>query len=363
MINQSIYSLAIGYQAGIVNQVTNSVILNAGGTPLNAGTTGLFIQPIRFTEQLPIAFGLQGLRGRQGGLQGFQGFQGYQGFQGVVGSMGGTGIPGGSNENIQYNVLGEFRGSSDLTYSSGTNTFTFGAGRTGGAFEIVGGVVQGTQPGTVRTTDTIKLVNAIDGKRFIECGADAPHTSYIDFHSNDGGPGVAWDGFIFSAGGSTAASGAGTLVFDNQLSSNYFFIGTTSTLTLNGNLVFGNADESTDRPTTPITEIIASGTLTHQSGGASENQRLFAGLTGGTFNVMACTPAGAFNLQKFWAYKNGGAGTFSFASIAGTSSTSGVDIVYNNTDNLISIYFTNTAGALGTVMSYTIIQSISNPNY
>lgn len=46
--NQGNYSIAIGYQAGLTGQADNSIILNAGGTALNAGNTGAFyVSPIR----------------------------------------------------------------------------------------------------------------------------------------------------------------------------------------------------------------------------------------------------------------------------------------------------------------------------
>ena len=361
MIDQSSNTLAIGFQAGLENQVTNSIVLNAGGIPLNAGMTGLFIQPIRFTEELPIEFGLQGLRGWQSGSQGFQGYQGYQGFQGHQGLIGAVGTPGGSNGNIQYNILGEFRGTSDLTYTSSSNTFSFGEGRTGGAVKIIGGLVQGAEPGTVRGPDTIKLVNTVNGKRFMEFGADTPNTSYVDFHSNDSRPNDAtinWDGFILSSGGDLTTSQGGNLVFDNALSPAYIFTGLTSPMNLNGNIIYGAVTDSTDRPVTPIQEIVTSGT----AASPFASQRLFTSSVGGTFNVMACTPNGGFALVKFWAYKNGGGG-FSFAQIAANNSTADISISVTNDDNLVSVYFTNNISPNGTVMSYTIIQSIRNSNY
>jgi hypothetical protein len=45
--NQGDYAIAIGYQAGLTGQADNSIILNATGEPLNAGTTGFFVAPIR----------------------------------------------------------------------------------------------------------------------------------------------------------------------------------------------------------------------------------------------------------------------------------------------------------------------------
>jgi hypothetical protein len=45
--NQGQYSIAIGHQSGLQDQSANSIVLNATGSPLNAGTTGFFVAPIR----------------------------------------------------------------------------------------------------------------------------------------------------------------------------------------------------------------------------------------------------------------------------------------------------------------------------
>ena len=45
--NQGDNSIAIGAQAGFTAQSNNSIILNATGSPLNAGTTGFFVAPVR----------------------------------------------------------------------------------------------------------------------------------------------------------------------------------------------------------------------------------------------------------------------------------------------------------------------------
>ena len=55
---QNQYSIAIGFRAGYVGQAANSTILNATSTQLNAGTTGLFVRPIRFTGSTGTSFGL-----------------------------------------------------------------------------------------------------------------------------------------------------------------------------------------------------------------------------------------------------------------------------------------------------------------
>ena len=45
------YSVALGYRAAYTNGHDNSIILNASGSDLSADTSGLFINPIRYTEQ------------------------------------------------------------------------------------------------------------------------------------------------------------------------------------------------------------------------------------------------------------------------------------------------------------------------
>jgi hypothetical protein len=45
--NQGQYAIAIGHQSGLQDQSSNSIILNATGSPLNAGTTGFYVSPIR----------------------------------------------------------------------------------------------------------------------------------------------------------------------------------------------------------------------------------------------------------------------------------------------------------------------------
>jgi hypothetical protein len=47
--SQGFNSIAIGFQAGYNTQVDSSIILNASGNPLDAGNTGMFVNPIRQT--------------------------------------------------------------------------------------------------------------------------------------------------------------------------------------------------------------------------------------------------------------------------------------------------------------------------
>ena len=50
---QGNYAIAIGYNAGNESQAGNSIILNAGAYPLDSGTSGLFINPVRQLAPTP----------------------------------------------------------------------------------------------------------------------------------------------------------------------------------------------------------------------------------------------------------------------------------------------------------------------
>jgi hypothetical protein len=52
-INQASNAIAIGNQAGAVNQSANSIVLNASGSSLNTGSSGFYVAPIGTTSGLP----------------------------------------------------------------------------------------------------------------------------------------------------------------------------------------------------------------------------------------------------------------------------------------------------------------------
>lgn len=345
--NQGAYAIAVGYQAGLLNQSANSIAISALGSAINPGTTGLFISPIRFTTDQPVPFGLQGLRGQQG-FQGFQGSQGFQGFQGFQGETGATGIPGGVEGNIQYNVGLQFKGSNNITFNNTSNIFSFGAGNTGGEFNMIGGLVQGPVPGTVRTTDTIKLANFIDGQRYVEFGSDTPNASYVNFLSNDAGPGVDWDSIIISSGGQAGIDGQGTLIFDNPTSARYAGDLPFSFVNIEGRLLW---NLGADR-TSAITEMCVSGSI------GTETKVIYSGTTGGLFNVMVGSPTGDFALKKFWLTKTG-ASTYGTYDVAATDSSTGVTISVSTTGG-ISISVTNSVSPSKTLY-YTVYISSLNP--
>jgi hypothetical protein len=53
-INQAANAIAIGNKAGQVNQSANSIVLNATGSALNTGTSGFYVAPIAGTSGLPM---------------------------------------------------------------------------------------------------------------------------------------------------------------------------------------------------------------------------------------------------------------------------------------------------------------------
>ncbi len=200
---QGDYAIALGYQAGLTGQSSHSIILNASGQPLDAGTTGMFVKPLRFFSGQPVQLGVQGLRGLQG-FQGIKGFQGAQGFQGVQGFLGPQGGVVGLSTQLQYNMGGNFAASSNLVYDPSVNVFSFGKGQTGGNFQVVGTLTQGITGTTGQAGNAILAYNNIG--RFVEIGADSPNTAYIDFHSNDNVQNDS-DARLLSIGGSTGNYG------------------------------------------------------------------------------------------------------------------------------------------------------------
>lgn len=97
-VNQGDYSIALGFQsAGLFSQsqAPNSIILNASGSVLDAGTTGLFVKPVREGATGPVVI-YDNITGEMsyftgpfgGGVQGAQGDVGFQGWQGYVGAQG-----------------------------------------------------------------------------------------------------------------------------------------------------------------------------------------------------------------------------------------------------------------------------------
>ena len=106
---------------------------------------------------------------------------------------------------------------SNFSYTPSTNIMTFGAGNTGGHFQVIGTFVQGV------TGTTGQVGNAKFGYRnpgqFVELGADTANNAYIDFHSNVSND-VDYDTRILSVGGTAPNSGGGTMLLYAQ---NYQF--------------------------------------------------------------------------------------------------------------------------------------------
>jgi hypothetical protein len=53
-VNQASNAIAIGNQAGAVNQSANSIVLNASGSAVNASSSGFYVAPIETTSGLPM---------------------------------------------------------------------------------------------------------------------------------------------------------------------------------------------------------------------------------------------------------------------------------------------------------------------
>ena len=101
-------------------------------------------------------------------------------------------------------------GVTNFAYNSSSNTATFGAGNTGGQFNIIGNFVQGIT-GTTGSGSSAKLAYVNVG-RYVELGADTTNVAYIDFHSKDGTI-VDYDSRIISSGGGDTVDGKGALQF------------------------------------------------------------------------------------------------------------------------------------------------------
>ena len=142
--------------------------------------------------------------------------------------MGLQGGIAGSNTQLQYNNGGGFGASSNMTYQSTSNIFTFGAGNTGGVYNVIGSFFQGVTSGVpalgVDVASTAKLAYFGNGQ-CIELATDT-NVAVIDFHSNSG-QNVNFDTRIASTGGTPGVAGGGNLIFQaqavtSQASNNYF---------------------------------------------------------------------------------------------------------------------------------------------
>lgn len=108
--------------------------------------------------------------------------------------------------NVQFYKQGT--NSTNFQYNATNNVMTFGAGSTGGNFQIIGTLVQGVT-GTTGQAGNAKFGYRNPGQ-FVELGADSPNTAYIDFHSNVSTD-VDYDTRILSVGGTAPDSGGGAM--------------------------------------------------------------------------------------------------------------------------------------------------------
>jgi hypothetical protein len=127
--------------------------------------------------------------------------------------MGLQGGIAGSNTQLQYNNGGGFGASSNMTYNQSTNIFTYGAGNTGGAYNIIGSLFQGVVSGSPVGTDapaTAKF-GYLENGQCVEL-ATAAGIAVVDFHSNNG-QNLDFDARISSTGGTPGVVGGGALNF------------------------------------------------------------------------------------------------------------------------------------------------------
>jgi len=348
---QGQFTIALGVQAGFQNQASNSIILNATGTQVNAGTTGFFIDPLRFTNQIPFQFDTQGIFGIQGFQQGPQGFQGFQGLQGRQGIQGVQGIPGGSNTNIQYNTGAISGGSTNLTFNPTTTVFSFGTGQTGGQFNIIGGLIQGPTGSSLNSLGNAILAYNNVG-RYVELGAESTNFSYIDFHSNDN---VAndYDTRILSVNGTTSVDGGGRFNFYGD--GGYIFTGANAPVQLTGQFIWASGGDRTSA----TNEIVGAGSIAN----GLSNILVYSSLDGGIFNIMANNGNGNYATTYVYGAKTG-ATAYTWNTIQTFTNSTGINITLTNTASSIPglyIYLTNTTP--GGNIAYWMIDANINPNF
>ena len=324
--NQSPYSIALGYQAGYQQQASNSIILNATNTQLNSGTTGFFVNPIRFNQ----GFNASGL----------QGVQGVWGFQGNQGGLAGT------NTQIQYNNLGVAGASPNLTFNPSNTVFTFGAGQTGGQFNVIGTLVQGVT-GTTGQAGNCKFGYRNVG-RFVEVGADSVDVAYIDFHSKDGSD-VDYDSRILSTGGTTNTMGGGALQF--YADGGYIFNGANTTVSIPNRITLGvGSQRSYGLTKNTYSGSVGTGTIGFVCLSSSQ---------GGLFYCSASNSAGNWTYTNAYAMKINSPTSLGW-SIFNTNGQGSL-IVYNLTTTSTQwvVQLNNTTG--NTV--YWMVDALLNPFY
>lgn len=353
--DQGAFSIAIGYQAGFTGQSTHSIVMNASGQELNAGSTGLFVKPLRFFSGDPVQVGTQGLQGLIGvqGVGGFQGFQGYQGVQGYLGPQGGV---AGLTSEIQFNENDKFGASSNLIYDSLTNQFRFGQGNTGGQFHIIGGLSQGS---TGLSNNIAQIGSTILGYRkdgrFVEIGTDSAFNSYVDFHSNENGL-IDYDGRILSTGGSTAISGFATMSLYAQ---NYAFVKSSNSISTNPKVTFeqnfifasGNILPSAYPPRTrSVYEYIMSGQINPNSSTTIMNIPTSDTVTRNMWRLEIAISNGIGNWNTYNGYAISNTNTNNVLYIPETFSGISPVIVLGNSGTLPTIAFNNNTGSSANYM-------------
>lgn len=332
MSSQGGNAIAIGPQAGLSNQANHSIILNASSEPLNAGTTGFFVHPIRYSA----GFGAQGVAGLQGPV----------GPTGLLGPQSGI---GGANTQIQFNNNGLFTGSANLVYNPTTNVLTVGQQNATG-FQVFGSFTQGATGVVPSSTGGAKLAVSSSG-RFIGMDTSTANTSSIQFKSFDGSS-SAFDGQLTCSGGRLGQQGYG----DITLTGRNFALNTTNTndqtfVSIQPNVRYPVASlypANAVPRNLAVDHIISSGQATSiNAGGLPVDVLLPTALVGYRLEVLCANGQGSSATYNgfFIVNTTGSTGTYSPSTI--TTTGSAVSLALGNTGVQPKLTVTNSAPALG----------------
>ena len=212
-------SIAIGYRAGRTNQAQNSIVISARSTALEAGTTGFFVSPVRFTGTLP-TFNLA-----------------YDPTLSEIVYTNSNSISTASANAVQYNNGGAFASTANFIVDSNTSNATnvpyIALGRSSTTPLFVNGpFVQGSSPyglNVASNAGTNSYFGYVNTGRFMAVDTNSANTCALDFHSRDATtPSIDYDARILSSNGSaggTAGRGnvtlyGGSYTFDGVANSN-----------------------------------------------------------------------------------------------------------------------------------------------
>lgn len=326
MFNQGPNSIAIGPQAGLTDQASNSIVLNASEELLNAGSSGFFVNPVRFNAGF--------------GIAGTAGLQGAPGPQGVTGPMSGI---GGADTQLQFNSGGAFTGSPNLTFNSSTNVLAVGASTPAtSGFQVFGSFTQGLTGVAPATAGGARLGVSNVG-RYLEVQTSTSNTSQLLFKSLDNSGTVAFDGRIQCTGGLSTSTGYG----DMEVRGRNFTFATTSTndapfLSIQPNVRYPTASlyASNVAPrTVSIAHIIASDGAIEGEGGT--RTITLPSFNGYRLEIMFRNPVADAVLYNGFFIPNQVSNTGTYSPASATTIGSTLAITLSNTGAQPTITFTN----------------------